>query len=709
MNYPACRNKPFLFATFLFFLFSASLGAYGQKGSGKSSSGSGASSPSAAAASSPAAGGASSSSSPAPSPYVASFDGKNSNLQGIPFDVPVVLQFFFNQKVNIRSIGYLETKNKFYRKLINGKYDSASVYFQKAIDALSPKQKHIVLLIQADTFELNTDPTGPKYSLTIHTPVFLKSGKSYIFGYSTSINSNEYFPLLNRALVKFIQAHEARNPSGSPDANERKLSADYKVYTDADPRFARLKDLRDSTMAYQLARDDARLARKTLTDTVGFADYFRSAKGDYRSYKRALDSLTDSIKRAPYSNYMSYKKLVYDWETIYKANYSSPDSTDLPSKSFKEGAGLYKNAYKVITAKYMLASIPYYDYAPAFPYLKGRNYTDTGVYIKNDIYKFFAVYKLSLDLDSSYRILKLLATDTLKNALFAFYSGKCIPPALKTLASCYTCKQDSTGFFNFLLGMMQQDNQNPFVIFFNSFGAKLKDPDLYASDKTNLTDTLTLVGQYMNNLKQTVCDSALSDINRIDSLLAFYTRKIQSIKSAYTNQIIANPYFQNVNLFAGDSYTYSLTTRQGFKLTADIGLIDYGINSPPFTKAYGNNWGRVTPYFGIHWNFHYSNTDIPFSRRPYRPFARYSFFLGATILSVAESGKFNNLFGSSALLAGLGYRVNTDGLRIVAGTMIVKKDNPNQLIANTTVGFLPFFGVSYDFNQIFSNMVSLIK
>jgi len=708
----------------------AALAAGGAAAGGAGGGSGGAAASTTAAASSPTAG-------TPTSPYVLSFDGKSANVQGVPFDVPVQLQFFFTDKIDIKKIGYFEVSNRIFRRFLNGKYDSVNAYFQAAVE--NATKAYYIAVTSIDTFRPNPDPTGLKYMLTLTTPVYLRANRHYVFGYKAGITSNEFFPLLNRSLVAFIQAHEARK-SGPIDALEQKLLDDWKQYVADNPRAALLDSLEGKIKMYKNYIKDTRIKRPPFANKKTWKDYKRSLKASGSSATQQLDDLTRR-KVAKAANVaeqtaqnMRYKQMVKDWENIYHSGFSGTDPADSPSVNrFHTATTLYDQTFTNMSKKYSLANIPYNSYDPEstdFAYLKDSDYTKPGVYIK-EIYRFFSVYHLALGLDTEYVSFKgtVQSVPTLTSQLNALGKGDCMKALVTSLTVCAACRgnanidcailKDSTGLLNFLIGKVQADDKNPFQQYYAALPKKLLDPDFLAKDNAGL-DTLALTEQYLVSLKNLLllnrttdntlaCDDSMLTglkalINALDDVLA----KIKKAKADYLKRIAADKNFSQAVLFSGDSYTYSLATRQAYKLTADIGVINYGVNSV-WKKTYGNNWNRITPYFGLHYNFHYVNSDLPFSSMPHPFLSRLSAFLGITILSVQQSGEFKNLFGSSALLAGGAVRLTSDGFRVVFGSMLVKKDNPNPLITTTTVGILPFVGVSYDFNTIFSNMVSLIK
>jgi hypothetical protein len=175
-------------------------------------------------------------------------------------------------------------------------------------------------------------------------------------------------------------------------------------------------------------------------------------------------------------------------------------------------------------------------------------------------------------------------------------------------------------------------------------------------------------------------------------------------RDAFIKEFISDDSFIDVAIFNGDTHIYSATTRLALRLTSDVGVVDYGLN--PW-----HTW--ITPYFGVHLNWRYVSPDIPASTIPRGSTWHYikrhlSTFVGLTVFSVQQPGKVENLFGKSALVVGMGYRLN-DFLRVVAGMLVAKKNDPNPLIVNPRTACLPFIGLSFDSNNIFQSITSLLK
>jgi hypothetical protein len=451
---------------------SASASGAGGGSTGGSGGGSGGAAASMTAASSSAAG-----SSPT-SPYVLSFDGKSANVQGVPFDVPVQLQFFFNDKVDIKKIGYFEVSNHIFRKFIKGKYDSVNAYFQAAVE--NAKKASYIAVTSIDTFRPNPDPTGLKYMLTLTTPVYLRANRHYVFGYKAGIASNEFFPLMNRSMVAFIQAHEARK-NGPADVQEQKLRDDWKQYVAANPREVLIDSLTRKINIYKNYIKDTKIKRPPYANEKTWDGYKRSLLVGLANSSKQLDDLTKataaSSDQEETAHYMLYKQLVKDWENIYHSGFSGTDPADSASVNrFQTGTTLYSQTFDNMSKKYSLANIPYNSYDPEstdFDYMNGDHYTDPGVYIK-DIYMFFLVYHLALGLDTEYISLKGIVQNvpSLTTQLNALGKGDCMKALVTRLAGCATCRvnsnsdcsifKDSTGLLNFLIGKVQADDKNPF-------------------------------------------------------------------------------------------------------------------------------------------------------------------------------------------------------------------------------------------------------
>jgi hypothetical protein len=75
---------------------------------------------------------------------------------------------------------------------------------------------------------------------------------------------------------------------------------------------------------------------------------------------------------------------------------------------------------------------------------------------------------------------------------------------------------------------------------------------------------------------------------------------------------------------------------------------------------------------------------------------RFSFTLGATLTSIDEAGERKGIIGSSALVAGVGWRL-TDVIRVSAGGLVFEEQNPNPLVTNDfSMAVSPYIGLSFD-------------
>jgi hypothetical protein len=671
----------------------------GQKSAGgKAGGGGGAGAQGAGAAAAPA-------SATGSSPYLLSFDGKSANLQGIPFDAPVQLQFFVNDKINFKGIVYAGISTHYYKKKLNGDYKTFQEYYSKIVPFFDLVT---VSLSPNDTLTANPDPTGLKYILNVSEPVFLAPNKHYVFGFITSITEEKkYYPKVSEALVKIIKAHNTLNrPAGSVFT---------KTEQDLLTKYAGYKEVADLTARYDTIKNDLKNARMYVKYVKKRAERrgLGMAKASLHQRKLAYDSAKGMPAQADSLANATNKEVIAGWTSIYKENYSNDTNA---KKEFLSGMQSYSKVYNDFYKEYLIQSMPSDDY----------DYTDP------DGQTFHKVYKLALDLAPIYNKMIPFSQKVDWGANLNYAGNPCLTKIAEYAAACSCCPgtapgdcgllKDTTGFINFLTGLLKPDAQNSFKSFFDSAKVRLATPTLFPQTLQNIIDTLNLAKSYFSQIRNLILfhavsgnkscvDTLLNSIKQNTDLFDSSAKSLTAAKKEYEDAIRADNDFTRFKFYSADSYTYSLTTRQPFKLSADIGVIDYGVNSV-FRKTYGDNWNRVTPYFGIHYNFRYSNSDIPFSSIPHDHFyslRRFSFFVGVSILSIQEQGKINNLFGSSSLLMGFGYKVNNDGLRVVFGSMLAKKVNPNPLITNTTVGFLPFIGISYDFNTIFSNMVSLIK
>jgi hypothetical protein len=118
--------------------------------------------------------------------------------------------------------------------------------------------------------------------------------------------------------------------------------------------------------------------------------------------------------------------------------------------------------------------------------------------------------------------------------------------------------------------------------------------------------------------------------------------------------------------------------------------------SPDVGVLYSTGIGRVRPYVGANFYAVPVNRDIPLGHLFQNPLQRTSLTLGVTVASVAQAGRRENLFASSAGIVGVGYRL-TDFLRLSVGSLFFLSNDPNPLVTDYSLGLDPYVSLSVDF------------
>lgn len=129
-------------------------------------------------------------------------------------------------------------------------------------------------------------------------------------------------------------------------------------------------------------------------------------------------------------------------------------------------------------------------------------------------------------------------------------------------------------------------------------------------------------------------------------------------------------------------------TARAAHISADAGLV------------YGFNIHDAITYLGTNIYTRPINTDVSLaSLKADRMLTwrhRFSFTLGATLSSIEKPGQRKGIIGSSALVVGAGLRL-TDVMRLSAGALIFRSENPNPLVTNdTSLTASPYVGISFD-------------
>jgi len=574
---------------------------------------------------------------------VVKFDNKSKDAQGISFDVPLVFQFPVDIKIKPLNVSYMVIPKSISRK-----------YGRKLNDYLKP---------------------GPHYDTTLN---------QYYFEILNSIKSSPLIPIS-------LGSNDTLSKNSDANGSKYLLTTSQPVFLTSNKNYLFL-------LIYNLFNSTA--------DSKIFVRILKSFQNAHELlHPSQITNLELSLLSA---NYKNSQQIWHNINQEYSSNIISEDSLESALKSYQHFWNTYKENYNTPTI-----NIPYFD---------SKDTTSANSFFR--LYKLF-INTLQIDYD-----LKKEINNITKIEPPNFKNCDCLNEIIDLTFSCccnkvdqQVCKytKDTSDFTNFLISLVEDDVENPFIKFLKTSNS-IFNVSVFNFEDDNYSDTLKTIRTWVTKLKNIIWISHL-DTSEYSHSCSIFEGKIDSAKVMIDNEIKAyeqikkssvdfykilnsDEDFTSYKLYSGDSYVYSLSTRNGFRLTSDIGVIDYGI-----IPNYSFNLERIVPYFGVHLNWKYVQTDVPFSQIPHNGFLnprRFSNFIGITYFSVKEPGKFDNLFNKSALLLGFGYKF-TNALRLVVGSMAVKKNDPNPLITSTKLSFLPFLGISFDSNDIFKSITSLLK
>ncbi len=390
-----------------------------------------------------------------------------------------------------------------------------------------------------------------------------------------------------------------------------------------------------------------------------------------------------------------------DWRNIKAAIAAKP----MAVASYSQASTDYTTLYSDLVNKYKVSGIPEPE-AAADP-------------------EFYKIYQTMLIL-SKLKVNSDYTTATTVNISFPdLKSNTCLYDFLKDQLSCVSCKpnmpeaailKDTTGLSAFIIDLLQASGKTKSFIEAQAAIVK-KDELLSVFDKKDdpqlqsifsKLEQLKLLMDFKRFSPADKCNPSLPDeidkaYNAVKAVID--TReKEQKLKERFDSCVTSSNYFLHPVFYRFDTYVYNVDTRYGLRLTPDIGVINYGL-----IPGYNYNPGHITPYIGLQLNFRYTKANIPFHSIPGNhalSLRHFSAFLGVNVFSVKQAGRIDNLFGKGSLLLGIGYRFVPE-IRMVIGTMLVKKIDPNPLISSTKTGSLPFIGVSFDTNKILDGLLKL--
>lgn len=124
-------------------------------------------------------------------------------------------------------------------------------------------------------------------------------------------------------------------------------------------------------------------------------------------------------------------------------------------------------------------------------------------------------------------------------------------------------------------------------------------------------------------------------------------------------------------------------TRASFYISADVGV------------GFAPDVEEMFTYFGTNIYFRPVNKKAPLQGLSFKK--RFSIMLGLTNESLESEGQLKGIVGTSPLLVAGGFRLN-DFIRLSAGTVIFKDEDPNPLITEESLAWSPYVSISIDWN-----------
>ncbi len=124
-------------------------------------------------------------------------------------------------------------------------------------------------------------------------------------------------------------------------------------------------------------------------------------------------------------------------------------------------------------------------------------------------------------------------------------------------------------------------------------------------------------------------------------------------------------------------------TRASFYISADVGV------------GFAPDVEEMFTYFGTNIYFRPVNKKAPLKGMSFKK--RFSIMLGLTNESLESEGQLKGIVGTSPLLIAGGFRLN-DFIRLSAGTVIFKDEDPNPLITEESLAWSPYVSISIDWN-----------
>jgi hypothetical protein len=170
------------------------------------------------------------------------------------------------------------------------------------------------------------------------------------------------------------------------------------------------------------------------------------------------------------------------------------------------------------------------------------------------------------------------------------------------------------------------------------------------------------------------------------------------IRKGIEGKILSTHYTHSKATFAyssvvsGNSFL-NFETRNKILLTPDFGVVTPAITS----KGKGLQYG-IVPYLGFHVSLMAVDRDLSFNsyRKNWKQY--FSLMVGWSLVDMKQDTLYDNFFEKSALLTGIGYRLN-NVIRITAGTQWLFRVNLDADAKKArSLRAIPFVGLSFDLN-----------
>lgn len=235
----------------------------------------------------------------------------------------------------------------------------------------------------------------------------------------------------------------------------------------------------------------------------------------------------------------------------------------------------------------------------------------------------------------------------------------------------------------------------------NAIQQGIKDPNVQIDTSLSSCAAGTATGDQITAMQKRISDAinTKDDMERAQRLFdakrnGITAQDVSDAKEAHDNAVRAlEGSFRRIvstNIYTAiplGTAADAATTRASH-VSMDAGLI-YG-------------WGihDSVVYFGANIYTRPINTDVSLASLKSEGMLswrhRFSFTLGATIGGIDKPGQREGIVGTSAIVAGVGWRL-TDVVRLSGGVLIFKQHDPNPLVTNdTSLTVSPYVGLSFD-------------